>query len=46
MRWPSTSPVPSANPAGAIEFLAPVRGYELTTRAELLRDEPRASTRA
>ena len=23
-----------------IEFLAPVRGYELTTRAELLRDEP------
>jgi hypothetical protein len=25
---------------GRIEFLAPVRGYELTTRAELLRDEP------
>jgi hypothetical protein len=25
---------------GQIEFLAPVRGYELTTRAELLRDEP------
>jgi hypothetical protein len=31
--------------AGQIEFLAPVRGHELTTRAELLRDEadhPRA----
>jgi hypothetical protein len=26
--------------SGQIEFLAPVRGYELTTRAELLRDEP------
>ena len=25
---------------GRIEFLAPVRGYELTTRLELLRDEP------
>ena len=25
---------------GRIEFMAPVRGYELTTRAELLRDEP------
>jgi len=25
---------------GRIEYLAPVRGYELTTRAELLRDEP------
>ena len=25
---------------GQIEFLAPVRGYELTTRLELLRDEP------
>ena len=25
---------------GQIEFLAPVRGHELTTRAELLRDEP------
>jgi len=25
---------------GRIEFLAPVRGYELTKRAELLRDEP------
>jgi hypothetical protein len=25
---------------GRIEFLAPVRGYELTSRAELLRDEP------
>ena len=25
---------------GQIEFLAPLRGYELTTRAELLRDEP------
>jgi len=25
---------------GRIEFLAPLRGYELTTRAELLRDEP------
>ena len=25
---------------GRIEFLAPVPGYELTTRAELLRDEP------
>jgi len=25
---------------GQIEFMAPVRGYELTTRAELLRDEP------
>jgi hypothetical protein len=25
---------------GRIEFLAPVRGYELTTRSELLRDEP------
>jgi hypothetical protein len=25
---------------GRIEFLAPVRGHELTTRAELLRDEP------
>ena len=26
--------------AGQIEFVAPVRGHELTTRAELLRDEP------
>jgi hypothetical protein len=26
---------------GRIEFLAPLRGHELTTRAELLRDEPR-----
>jgi hypothetical protein len=26
--------------AGRIEYLARVRGYELTTRAELLRDEP------
>jgi hypothetical protein len=26
--------------AGRIDFLAPVRGHELTTRAELLRDEP------
>src|SRR5512140_2254702 len=26
--------------AGRIEFAAPVRGHELTTRAELLRDEP------
>lgn len=25
---------------GRIEYLAPVRGHELTTRAELLRDEP------
>lgn len=25
---------------GRIEFIAPVRGHELTTRAELLRDEP------
>ena len=25
---------------GRIEFLAPLRGYELTTRGELLRDEP------
>jgi hypothetical protein len=25
---------------GRIEFLAPMRAYELTTRAELLRDEP------
>jgi hypothetical protein len=25
---------------GQIEYIAPVRGYELTTRAELLRDEP------
>jgi hypothetical protein len=25
---------------GRIEFLAPVRGHELTTRGELLRDEP------
>ncbi len=25
---------------GQIEFLAPVRGHELTTRAELIRDEP------
>ncbi|MGA2490196.1 MAG: hypothetical protein ABSF99_08420, partial [Anaerolineales bacterium] len=25
---------------GRIEFLAPVRGHELTTRRELLRDEP------
>lgn len=32
--------------AGCIEFIAPVRGHELTTRAELLRDEanhPRAN---
>lgn len=26
--------------AGRIEFVAPLRGHELTTRAELLRDEP------
>ena len=26
--------------SGRIEFLAPVRGYELTTRAELMQDEP------
>jgi len=26
--------------AGRIEWMAPVRGHELTTRAELLRDEP------
>jgi len=26
--------------AGRIEWIAPVRGHELTTRAELLRDEP------
>jgi len=26
--------------AGCIEWMAPVRGHELTTRAELLRDEP------
>jgi hypothetical protein len=26
--------------SGRIEFLAPVRGHELTTRGELLRDEP------
>jgi hypothetical protein len=26
--------------AGQIEFIAPLRGHELTTRAELLRDEP------
>jgi len=26
--------------AGKIEFAAPVRGHEMTTRAELLRDEP------
>jgi hypothetical protein len=26
--------------AGHIEWIAPVRGHELTTRAELLRDEP------
>ena len=26
--------------SGQIEFLAPVRGHELTTRRELLRDEP------
>jgi len=26
--------------SGRIEFVAPVRGHELTTRAELLRDEP------
>jgi hypothetical protein len=26
--------------AGRIEFIAPVRGHELTTRGELLRDEP------
>ncbi len=26
--------------AGRIEFTAPVRGHELTTRAELLKDEP------
>src|SRR5512137_2503837 len=25
---------------GRIEFIAPVRGHELTTRAELLRDQP------
>jgi len=25
---------------GRIEYIAPVRGHELTTRAELLRDEP------
>ena len=25
---------------GRIEYLAPVRGHELTTRSELLRDEP------
>src|SRR5512136_2615360 len=25
---------------GRIEFLAPVRGHELTTRAELMQDEP------
>jgi hypothetical protein len=25
---------------GRIEYLAPVRGHELTTRAELLKDEP------
>jgi hypothetical protein len=25
---------------GQIEFIAPVRGHELTTRAELIRDEP------
>lgn len=26
--------------SGQIEYLAPVRGHELTTRAELIRDEP------
>ena len=44
-RYPS-GPKPPGQPGafgeqgGRIEYMAPVRGHELTTRAELLRDEP------
>ena len=43
--WPSISRPASARPGGRIDFTAPVRGHELTTRAELFKDEvghPRA----
>jgi len=33
-------PASFGNGAGRIEWIAPVRGHELTTRGELLRDEP------
>jgi len=38
MGWPFTSPH-LRRAGGRIEFLASVRGYELTTRVELLADE-------